>query len=517
MTYKNIRITLYLFFIVVLTSCKTTNNTPYYYHKDGIKTSNNKWDAKTPYNIEEFRAAWIATVANINWPSKPGLSNKEQKEEAIELLDFLASHNYNAAVFQVRPQSDALYESNLEPWSYYLTGEPGKAPVPFYDPLEFWVEEAHKRGIELHVWLNPYRAHHTQGKDISEQSIVKTKPELVVKLENGMYWLDPSLEGTKEHSLAVVKDIVSRYDIDGVHFDDYFYPYDSYNNGKDFPDEKSYTAYLKSGGKLSRNDWRRESVNDFIKRVYKVIKDEKPFVKFGLSPFGIWRPGYPESVVGYDQYDKLYADAKLWLNEGWIDYFSPQLYWTINKKGQSFPELLGWWQRENTPNRHLWPGIKIDHGGDARNIDEVINQIMITRGMLPNSKGTVHWSIGPLIKYDSLSNAILKEPYSFKTLVPPSPWLDNMPPEQPTINITLKDNTANIIWNHPNKNDVFRYVIYLKYEGKKWEHQIFNEDDISTSVPFKLENNVLLEKIGITAVDRTGNQSLFLVEDLSKI
>ena len=518
-------------FILVLTSaCKTTytpvvNNTintsssTYVNNPEGIDISNDeastlKWNPKTPYNIEEFRAAWIATVANINWPSKPGLSSEEQQKEALELLDFLESHHYNAAIFQVRPQADALYKSEIEPWSYYLTGKQGLAPSPYYDPLLFWIDEAHKRGIELHVWLNPYRAHHSQGKEISEQSIVKTHPELVVKLENEMWWMDPALDKTKEHSLKVVKDIVSRYDIDGIHFDDYFYPYESYNNGKDFPDDKSWNQYLNSGGKVTRNDWRRENVNSFIKMVYQAIKEEKPYVKFGISPFGIWRPGYPASVVGFDQYNKLYADAKLWLNKGWIDYFSPQLYWKINKEGQRFPELLTWWQEENSKNRHLWPGIKVDYGGDLENVNEIDNQINITRNILPKSKGSIHWSIGPLLKYDSLAVGILTHSYAKKALVPPSPWLDNTPPAKPIVNAVVKENKVAIIWDHPNKNDVSKYVLYYQYSNQNWNHIILNSETTSYTLPFIDNQNNTLNKIGITAVDTNENQSLFTEEKL---
>ena len=239
-----------------------------------------------PKTEREFRAAWVATVANINWPSKPGMSVDSQKQEAIKLLELLRKNNFNAVIFQVRPQCDAFYASKLEPWSYYLTGVQGKAPDPFYDPLEFWVSEAHKRGLELHVWLNPYRAHHITGGPVSDSSVVKRYPNLVIKLESGYWWLDPANPGTQDHSIAVVTDIVSRYDIDGVHMDDYFYPYPSYNNNKDFPDDSSWTQYKKTGDTLSRSDWRRESVNTFIKRLYTSIKEMKPQVKFGLSPFG---------------------------------------------------------------------------------------------------------------------------------------------------------------------------------------------------------------------------------------
>ncbi len=466
--------------------------------------------SNTPLNIYEFRAAWVATVANINWPSKPGLSTSEQQREALKLLDFLEKNNFNAVIFQVRPQADALYDSEIEPWSYFLTGKQAKSPDPYYDPLKFWVEAAHNRGLELHVWLNPYRAHHTTGKEITEQSIIKRKPELAIELENGMWWLDPAMQETQDHSASVVMDIVKRYDIDGVHFDDYFYPYDSYNNGKDFPDDTSWQAYRAQDGKLDRGDWRRDNVNSFIKRVYSEIKAEKPHVKFGLSPFGIWRPGYPQSVSGYDQYDKLYANAKLWLNEGWIDYFTPQLYWKINQEGQSFPELLGWWESENTKDRHLWPGINVGLGGDEKNIDETINQIMITRGMLPESKGTVHWSIGPLVKHDSLAISLREGPYKKKSLVPASPWLDNLLPEAPQVNTQINADRLQLKWSHSNPESIFRWVIYFKYEEGNWDYKILNGDLNSYSLQYIVgDKKRKLKEIGITAVDRTGNQSEF--------
>lgn len=466
---------------------------------------------KPPLDIHEFRAAWVATVANINWPSKPGLSTIEQQQEAVKLLDFLKSHNFNAVIFQIRPQADALYESKLEPWSYFLTGEQGKAPLPYYDPLQYWIKMAHERGLELHVWLNPYRAHHTTGGKISEKSIIKTNPNLVIALENGMWWMDPALKGTQDRSAAVVKDLVSRYDIDGVHFDDYFYPYDSYNNGKDFPDDKSWKTYKDRGGDLSRGDWRRDNVNTFIKRIYDEIKAEKPHVKLGISPFGIWRPGYPQSVKGYDQYDKLYADAKLWLNEGWVDYFTPQLYWKINQIGQSFPELLGWWDSQNHKNRHLWPGINVGLGGGADNIDETFNQIMITRGMLPKSPGTVHWSIGPLIKYPELAKALVEGPYKKKSLVPASPWLNDKAPKVPNVNQNVINDQLELSWEHSADEDIFRWVVYFKYKDGGWDYKILESDARAFSLQNMVgEKKVTLETVGVTAVNRTGNESEFV-------
>ena len=479
---------------------------------------------QTPSAEREFRAAWVATVDNINWPSKPGIPVEQQKKEAIRLLDLLHKNNFNAVIFQVRPQCDALYKSELEPWSYYLTGKQGSAPDPYYDPLEFWIEEAHKRGLELHAWLNPYRAHHMVGGEVTDASIVKKRPELVVKLETGYWWLVPTLQGTQDHSYEVVMDIVERYDVDGIHFDDYFYPYPSYHNNKDFPDEKSWQAYRSEGGKLSRGDWRRESVNSFIERLYKGIKKEKPHVKFGLSPFGIWRPYNPLSITGFDQHNELYADARLWLNKGWIDYYSPQLYWPINQLPQSYPVLLGWWNQENLKGRHIWPGISIGRYQGEKAIDETTSQIMIARGMMPASPGVVHWSIGSLVYSPALAPALKEGPYKKQALVPPSPWLDKNPPAAPAVSVSNSKGQVNISWGHENPGEIARWVVYYKY-GAIWNHKIqgnrstsdqlsgfkVNEvylERIDSETEVKIEDLLIpLKMIGVSAVDRFGNES----------
>jgi uncharacterized lipoprotein YddW (UPF0748 family) len=453
----------------------------------------------------EFRAAWVATVSNINWPSKRGLSTEEQQREAIQLLDFLQSHNFNAVIFQVRPQADALYQSNLEPWSYFLTGIQGKAPEPYYDPLQFWIEAAHDRGLELHVWLNPYRAHSPAGGEVTNTSLVKKKPELVVKLKDGHWWFDPSKKGTQEHATAVVMDLVKRYDIDGVHFDDYFYPYPSYNGNADFPDSGSYKEYVDKGGALSLGDWRRNSVNVFIENLYKSIKAEKPYVKFGLSPFGTWQPGYPSIVEGFDQYNQLYADARLWLNEGWVDYFTPQLYWRINSPTVSYPVLLGWWSGENKKDRHLWPGMSVGRDTTLANATEVMNQIMVTRGMLPKSSGEVHWSISSLTKDSSLARAIVEGPYKKQALVPASPWLDAIAPDSPQVTSSIEGDSLKISWTHPNEPDVFHWVVYYQYAGK-WNYTILNRHDRMFMIGL-LSGKSKLSGVGVTAVDRTGNES----------
>ncbi len=467
-----------------------------------------------PKAPREFRAAWVATVANINWPSKNNLSTEQQKQEAIALLDLLKKNNFNAVIFQVRPSADALYHSKFEPWSYFLTGSIGKAPSPYYDPLEFWVDEAHKRGLELHVWLNPYRAHHSNGGQVTNESMVRKAADHVVRLRNGMYWFDPANQKTQDHSSEVVMDIVKRYDIDGVHFDDYFYPYASYNGGADFPDDASWNAYRKSGGNLSRGDWRRDNVNKFIKRIYTQIKAEKPFVKFGLSPFGIWKPGYPAGVTGSSQYDELYADAKLWLNEGWIDYFTPQLYWPIDPPKQSFTSLLKWWESENKHNRHLWPGLNTVEVRSSNKIEEIKRQIEVTRDVTPNSTGAVHWSIAGLTKNPLMLKALYEGPYRAPALVPASPWLSANPILKPTLLLTKQTSSVFAKWLHKQPEQVFKWVAYARY-GNTWEMEILDAPQTEYSFP-KTKNGQKLNAVAIKGIDRLGNEGDYMAEEITE-
>ena len=503
-----LRILLLSFFLSIIVSCSA------------VQTNDNaNGDQDIPKVEREFRAAWIATVANINWPSKKDLSTEQQKLEAIKILDQLKSFNFNAVIFQARPQCDALYKSDFEPWSYYLTGTQGKAPDPFYDPLQFWIDEAHKRGMELHVWLNPFRAHHIDGGEVSEFSVVKKHPDWVVKLKSGYWWFDPSKKEAQDHSLKVVMDITQRYDIDGIHFDDYFYPYPSYNNEEDFPDQESWKKYLNQGGALSRSDWRRENINNFIHKIYDGIKQIKPNVKFGLSPFGIWRPHYPESIEGFDQYEKLYADAKYWINKGWVDYWSPQLYWKIGPVQQSFPVLLNWWKEQNIFGKHFWPGINISRENNELNTQEAINQIMITRGMLPNSPGTICWSAGPLFEFKELSSAIVKGPYKKQALVPTTPWFQSKEIETPVVKFKKENEMLNISWNINKKENVFCWVVYFKYGGR-WDYKIIEKETTSLLVPVYSEENYVTEndkqikrqteltEIAVSAVDRISNESV---------
>jgi uncharacterized lipoprotein YddW (UPF0748 family) len=478
------------------------------------KPKDDLFKVKLPEVNREFRAAWVASVANINWPSKNNLSTAEQKAEAIKLLDMLEANNFNAVIFQVRPAADALYKSNYEPWSYFLTGQEGKSPSPYYDPLEFWVDEAHKRGIELHVWLNPYRAHHSSGGSVTSESMVKKSPSNVVRLKNGMYWFDPADKKTQDHVSEVVRDIVSRYDIDGVHFDDYFYPYASYNGGADFPDNSTWNVYKNNGGTLSRADWRRQNVNTIIERIYKEIKAEKPFVKFGISPFGIWKPGYPAGITGSSQYDELYADAKLWLNKGWVDYFSPQLYWPINSTGQSFPKLLQWWKSENTFNRHLWPGLNTVEVKSSDRTTEITNQVKMAAEILQDNVGVVHWSIAGLTKNPSMLNYLKEGPYKSKALIPSMNWIKADRLAKPSLNVTKNTSDVILNWND-NKSaaNVARWIVYACYNND-WETSIVEGSKFNQSVS-KTKNGKKLTAVAVKAVDRLGNESDYTAERIN--
>lgn len=482
-------------------------------HIESSFESKDHLDIDLPEIKREFRAAWVATVANINWPSSRNLSTEDQKAEALFLLDLLKSAHFNAVVFQVRPSADALYESCYEPWSYFLCGETGKYPSPYYDPLQFWIEEAHNRGMELHVWLNPYRVHHLSGGAVHGESMVYKSSDHIVRLKNGMYWFDPASQKTQNHVSNVVRDIVSRYDIDAVHFDDYFYPYASYNRGEDFPDHESWSQYQKSGGKLSRSDWRRSQVNQFIERIHQEIKEEKPYVKFGISPFGIWKSGYPEGVVGTSQYDELYADAKLWLNKGWVDYFAPQLYWPVDAPKQNFKDLLEWWKEQNTQNRHLWPGLNTVEVRSSNRPQEIVNQLEITREVLDkNQIGALHYSVAGLTNSPKMVAALKSGPYKEQALVPKTPWIAVEQMAAPLFEIIDEGEAVRAYWSERKGSRASQWVLFLNY-GDQWEVQILTKDMTFMHLP-KMKKGKKLHAIALKAIDRLGNESDYIATRL---
>ncbi|GLC27687.1 glycoside hydrolase family 10 protein [Roseisolibacter agri] len=395
-----------------------------------------------PPLAREFRGVWVATVANIDWPSRPGLPTEQQQQELLAILDRAKALNLNAIVLQVRPSTDAIYPSSLEPWTEYLTGEMGRAPSPAWDPLAFAVREAHERGLEMHAWFNPYRARQVGAKSpVAATHVSRTVPQLV-RQYGQLQWMDPGEPETQAHSLRVIMDVVKRYDVDGVHIDDYFYPYKVAGPGGkplDFPDSASYARYVAGGGTLGRDDWRRHNVDVFVERMYGEVKKAKPWVKVGISPFGIERPGRPEKACCFDQYSELYADAGKWLRAGWMDYWTPQLYWKISAPQQSYPMLLKWWTEQNVHGRHVWPGnftSRVNDGSpQAFTVAEIDSQIRLTRAQR-GATGNVHFSMKALMRNQGgLADSLAVGAYAEPALIPESPWMPGRAPGQPRVRL----------------------------------------------------------------------------------
>lgn len=461
--------------------------------------------AQPPAEVaREFRAAWVATVDNIDFPTKEGLTAEEQKREILSIIELSKRLRLNALIFQVRPMTDAFYRSKLEPWSEFLTGEMGR-PQDF-DPLEFLVAEAHKRGILVHAWFNPYRAFHPAAKTISDDHISKTRPDIVRQYGRYM-WLDPTEPAAREHSLRVIKDVVRGYDIDGVHFDDYFYPYiekDAGGNDIPFPDDKNWQAYQAKGGKLGRSDWRRMHVNNFIAAVGREVKRIKPRVTYGISPFGIWQPMPELGIQGFNSYDGLYADSKKWLQDGTIDYLVPQLYWETARRAQSYPILLEWWKSQNVKKRHIWPGLATYRIGSNPNwtAGELLNQINLTRRS-DETLGAVHFSFKSLQNdLGGVQKALIDGPYRQDALIPVSPWIKASRPASPRVSIRRVRGFVNVAWAERGRRKAFLFVVYVK-DKNGWSYSIrpASERSISLSAVRGIENVV------VKSVDRLGNES----------
>jgi len=438
----------------------------------------------------EFRAVWIASVGNIDWPSRAGLTANDQKAEFRAILERAVELKLNAVVLQVRPACDALYESKFDPWSPYLTGTMGLSPD--YDPLAFAISEAHVRGIELHAWFNPYRALTLATAPTSGGHVTKVHPEWVRKYGNQL-WLDPGEPKVREYALEVILDVVRRYEVDGVHIDDYFYPYPTPAKTP-FPDDATYGRYREGGGKLARDDWRRDNNNQLVQQLYTRVKETKRWVKVGISPFGIWRPRVPETIeAGLDAYGQLYADSRKWLNEGWCDYFAPQLYWGIGPRKQSFPVLLDWWTEQNTKGRHLWPGIATERIGPARPPEEILNQIELTRNVA-GSHGHIHWNNkAVLANKGKIVDLLRANTYQQFAMVPPSPWLGSTTLPQPIIEVA----EARLTWHQPD-GSAPRWWLFQARKNGTWASQL---------VPGARKSGPLppAEAICLRAVDSTGN------------
>lgn len=434
-------------------------------------------NAQIPTKIapkREFRGIWVATVDNIDWPSKPGLTEDQQKQELIGLLEQHKKNGFNAIMLQVRPTADAFYKKSREPWSQWLMGKQGVAPLG-YDPLEFAIKEAHSRGMELHAWFNPYRATMGSKSYVSEDHMTRKRPDLFFTY-GGKKQFDPGLPEVREYIVQVILDVVKGYDIDGIHFDDYFYPYPL--SGQRINDDATYRKY--PNGFTNLYDWRRNNVDLLIKELDDSIHHYKKYVKFGISPFGIWKNSVEDTLGsrthGLSNYTELYADSRKWIKEGWVDYINPQIYFTFARKAAPFGTLVDWWS-DNTYGRHLYIGqaaYLVNQKMDVnwKRPEEIPNQV---RYMRQNNRvqGSVYFSSKSFSTVArGTADSLRLDLYKYPALPPQMPWLDEIVPNMPReFGAEVVNGGVQLKWTAPLKasdgETASGYVIYRFDEGEK--------------------------------------------------
>ena len=466
------------------------------------------------YPKREFRAAWIQSVNG----QFRGMPTEKLKQNLIGQLNSLQKAGINAIIFQVRPEADALYASRLEPWSRFLTGVQGKAPEPYWDPMQFMIDECHKRGMEFHAWINPYRTKTTLKSELAPNHVYNIHPEWFVTYGDQLYF-DPALPESRRHICMVVSDIVSRYDVDAIHMDDYFYPYPI--KGKDFPDDASFARF--GGGFSNKGDWRRSNVNVLIKKLHETIREIKPWVKFGVSPFGIYRNESSDPLgsktKGLQNYDDLYADVLLWAREGWIDYNIPQIYWHIGHPVADYETLVKWWAR-NTENRPLFIGQSVMNtvqNADPKNPS--INQLprkMALQRAYQTIGGSCQWPASAVVENaGKYRDALIAEYHKYPALPPVFDFMDNEAPAKVRkMKPVWTEDGYILFWTAPKykeeMNRAVQYVVYCFNDKEK-----VNIDDPSHIVAITRDNFYKLPyedgktkyRYVVTALDRLHNES----------
>ena len=433
-----------------------------------------------PEPAREFRAAWVATVFNLDWPSKAGLPASQQKAELLSIIEQASKLRLNAIILQVRPNGDALYKSRLEPWSVWLSGA---GTDPGYDPLAFAIAEAHRRGIEIHAWFNPFRAT-VSSRPVGRGHISSRQPGWLLRAGSTTI-LNPGKPEARGHVLRVIMDVVNRYDIDGVHLDDYFYPYPPHHNVAD--------------GRTPAQ--RRAAIDDFVQSLYQRVKRTKPYVRVGISPFGIWQPGFPENVeAGLNAYEELACDARKWIAKGWVDYLAPQLYWRCEGP-QSFPALMRWWSGIN-PSRPVWPGIasvRIDSKEDpGRKASEIGRQIGYSRQLARQSSGQLFWSWKSLGTNRGGIQRELGKYYSSLALPPSMPWSGSQRPACPLVQAQDTPGGCTITW----QGNARKWVLQVGSKGRWFTMDVLPGNCNRITLPPNVANT--LDRIAIRPISPTG-------------
>ena len=462
--------------------------------------------SKQDYPKREFRGAWIQAVNG----QFQGMKEKQMKSYLVEMLDNLQKVNVNAILFQVRVEGDALYESHYEPWSRFITGTQGNSPG--WDPLAFMVEECHKRNMELHAWINPYRARTKGTKYVAPNHMSKKRPVNFIEYEGQLYF-NPALQANRDHICGIVRDILNRYDVDGLHIDDYFYPYPA--KGKEFADER----WFRESGMENKGEWRRENVNHLIYQLHRTVREAKPWVKFGVSPFGIyrnegsWEKG--SKTKGLQCYDDLNADVLKWIDEGWVDYCIPQVYWEIGHPAADYAELVKWWA-EYASGRPLYIGQDVNRTVKAKGGNQIDEKYAMQRAE-SGIQGSCFWDASSAANNvdgyrDALSNGIFRYP----SLMPLSPFIDNKAPAKlGGVKLLEDENGKVLVWLQGKgtgddvMNAPYRYVIY-RFD-KKEAVNIKNPAKIvaMTSKPYyRIPSSLEGEyTYVVTVLDRVQNES----------
>ncbi|HSJ13824.1 MAG TPA: family 10 glycosylhydrolase [Longimicrobiales bacterium] len=477
-----------------------------------------------PALAREFRGVWISPVWSGEWP-RAGATPDQHRAELIGLLDRARAAGLNAVVLHVRPAADALYPTARAPWSAYLTGAVGRAPEPAWDPLAFAIAEAHRRGLELHAWFNPFRAAPPDRRvDPPVRSVAQLAPSRVVRYGT-QPWIDPGFPDARRAVLDAILEVVERYDVDGIHLDDYFYPYVQQREVRTtvrgrtvrrtenvpFPDSASWERYGRPAGFERRADWRRANIDDFVATLYREVKARRPWVAVGISPFGIWRPGSPPGITGLDAYAEIFADARRWFREGWLDYLAPQLYWPIDGAQQRFTRLDEWWRAENVQRRHLWPGLHTERETAARNAwapGEIVRQIDTLRAVRRQSEesfGHIHFRLHALRPGDrgGIGESLRARSYAEPALTPASPWLDARPPAAPRVRaIPLEDAGSGMLVSIAAGDTVpvRWWVLQLLDDREQWRTLV--RDVGEATVPLPADGAV--RGVVVRAVSRTG-------------
>ncbi|MCM0236627.1 family 10 glycosylhydrolase [Bacteroides fragilis] len=469
---------------------------------------------QSPYPKREFRGAWIQAVNG----QFRGIPTEKLKQTLIDQLNSLQGAGINAIIFQVRPEADALYASQLEPWSRFLTGVQGQAPSPYWDPMQFMIDECHKRGMEFHAWINPYRVKTSLKSELAANHLYNIHPEWFVTYNNQLYF-DPALPESRRHICMVVADIVSRYDVDAIHMDDYFYPYPA--KGVDFPDDASFARY--GGGFTNRADWRRSNVNILIQKIHETIRGLKPWVKFGISPFGIYRNEKNDPLGsktnGLQNYDDLYADVLLWARNGWVDYNIPQIYWQIGHPAADYETLVKWWAK-NTENRPLFIGQSVMNtvqNADPKNpsINQLPRKMALERAY-QTIGGSCQWPASAVVENaGKYRDALVQEYHKYPALVPVFDFMDDKAPGKVRkVKKVWTEDGYMLFWTAPKAKDemdrAVQYVVY-RFDGK----EKVNIDDASHIVAITRNNFYKLPyddgktkyHYVVTALDRLHNES----------